>query len=388
MLRRTLLLASVVLSACAGPGANAPGLGPVTEKQKISNISYFVLATCAPREMSTPTPVNKEVLVGLLIAHRPEVMECLVDPNGRGDKAETTAIVESTVSETGATHKVTGDNLLPPAQSCIEGVLAKVSLPPLAKGAAPVAGRAEFHHNAVSPGVKLGLNDSSDIAGMIRLGEATWCDCYAGWAGKPPRTLKAKIKVEKDKPNSIEMEPTQDPAADAVGACLKGKLEAQKFAIKSNELTIVYPFVFLNSRVEEALATEAPDVQFIQMDSLRGQRSADTAIRVGARINAVTVYDAAVKKYQATKNFSLVKDLKAKCADLVKADDDWILAIETQAKLDRRTLQLANDLKAKDAKWSEAQVAAEKMVTGTDADVQTAQKTKAADLAVCPKEKK
>ena len=411
-MRRTLILAAAFVSACAAPNAavgpqkvgpaaerqkvpdfeNAAALksevaaGPAVEKQKISNLSYFDLAVCSPRRLDLPLPLNEQDLVGLLVAHRPEVMECLVDASTRGPAPRTAVTAELTVTEAGSKAKAAGPNLAPEGQACVEAALAKLDVPKLPKGALPVAGHADYQHVEVSPSVKMGVNEASDVAGLIRLAQTGWCDCYARWGDQPPRSLTLKLELGKDTPARATFEPTRDAASDGVAACLAEKVSAMKLPVKSTSLTLPYPFVFVHSGLDRDLAGEPPDVRFLQLDGLRGQRAADSALRVGARANAVREYDGWVAKYKASAKAVPLKQLRASCAGLVKSDDDWISALTLQVEVERQTATLTRELEARDPFWTPASVEAHQKLADGETDLAKARATRTADEAVCPKE--
>src|SRR5712692_4696848 len=76
-----VLLAAALGSACAGQKGQTQ---PTVDKQRITNVSYFDLANCSPRSLNISAPVTQPTVVGFLIAARPQILECLVDPKSRG----------------------------------------------------------------------------------------------------------------------------------------------------------------------------------------------------------------------------------------------------------------------------------------------------------------
>lgn len=389
-MRRTAVFVGVVflVSGCATTKAAESDQGPTSHSQKISNISHFDLATCTSQELTLPQPANREVIVAALVSRRPQVMECFVDPAHRGPAQDSSVTIETTVSPQGAEHKLTGTNLTPQGEQCVRAAVGPLKLAPLPAGAAPTSGSMEFKHGAASPGVHFGKNEASDVAGAMRLATPTWCECFASWgsAGEPT-TLRMKLALRKDKEVEATVEPTNEPATDAVAQCLVGKTKALALPLKSDELSMTYPFIFIDSSRASGLPNAAPELKFVQLDAQRGQAAAKVALAIGDRINAVTTYDALVAKYNAKKSFSLVKELKDKCAKLVAADDTWISALESQRQVDQATLDLATEMAAKDQAWAEAKTAAEQAVAATTADVTKANETKVADQRVCPKER-
>src|SRR5207302_8459282 len=132
---------------------------------------WLDLTACNPVKVEPPTPLNTEGLTAMLIVNRAPVYECLLDARRRGGAAETSVAIETTVTDAGAQHKVSGENIKPEAQKCIEDAFGKLAIPPLARGAAPVLGKAQFIHSSVSPSVAMGKNEASDVVGAIRLAE-------------------------------------------------------------------------------------------------------------------------------------------------------------------------------------------------------------------------
>lgn len=360
----------------------------MVDKQRIFNISHFDVGSCAAPAPVLPDPLNQEAVVGALVLARPGVLECFVDPKHRGPAADSGAAVKATIGEAGATYEVTGTNLTPSGTACIETALKRLPFKPLAKGAPPVLGAADFRHGPSSPAVKLGVNAASDVAAALRLAAPAWCDCWNALGTTAPPSLKASLKLAPAKPMELSFDATSDAAATALQICLGPKIKALPLTGGENELTVRYPFLLVNSGAANETADAQPELQFIQLDLIRAQRAADVAVKIGARTNALTTYDALVAKYKARPDSKLVKELKDKCAAMVRSDDDWIAALKSQGEVDARSLALASSLKAKDARWAEAEGAAQGQVTALQTDVKKAEEVRAADQAVCPKERK
>lgn len=394
MNRALLALVLAVLCGCAtptssaSPSPDAKKAEPLVERQKIANISHFDVGSCTAPAPALPEPLNTEGVIGALVLARPSVLECFVDPKSRAAAPESAAAVKATVSETGAAYEVSGTNLTPAGTACIQAALAKLPFKPLAKGEAAVVGNAEFRHGGTSPAVKLGVNAASDVAAAIRLAAPAWCDCWTALGTNAPPSFKANLKLVKGKPPEVTFDPTADAAATGVIACVTPKLAALPFAPVENELTVHYPFLLVNSSASQESPDAQPELQFIQLDLIRAQRAADVAVKIGARTNALKTYDALVAKYKAKPDPKLVKDLKEKCAAMVKSDDDWIAALKGQGDVDARSQALAAALKVKDARWTDAEAAAQTQVAASATDVKKAQDIRAADEAVCPKERK
>src|SRR4051812_38506592 len=102
---------AVALCACATPQAKPAE--PKAEQQRITNLGYYDVGACELKPPAVPDVANPEVLIGVLVAARPHVMECLVDPKNRGPEKNTQVVVDSTLVQSGVEHKVTGANLTP-----------------------------------------------------------------------------------------------------------------------------------------------------------------------------------------------------------------------------------------------------------------------------------
>jgi hypothetical protein len=386
--------AALVLAACATTAPSQKGetaAAPAVDRQKIVNISHFDVGSCTVPAPALPNPLNMEGIVGALVLARPGVLECFVDPKHRGTEAEASAAVKATVGENGPMYEVTGTNLTPAGVSCIETALKRLPFVALEKGTPSVTGSADFRHGATSPAVKFGVNAASDVAGSIRLAAPAWCDCWASLGTTPPPSLRATVKLHATTAGAatdISFDPTTHADATALISCLTPKLAALRLVHDTNELTLSYPFLLVNSSAAQESAEAQPELQFIQLDLIRAQRAAEVAVKIGARTNALQTYDALVAKYKLKPDPKRVTELKDKCAAMVQSDDDWIAALKSQGEVDARSSTLAKSLKAKDARWTEAEAAAQAQVTASQNDVKKAEDVRAADVAVCPKERR
>lgn len=411
MLRRIAIASLALTAACATQQEATKGAAaPMTkeERMRITNQAPFDVAVCQPTALKLPQPANQGILVGAVLSARPEVMECLVDPKSRGEATTTRAVVKTTVNEQGGTHTISGENLTPEGQACIEKVVsARVPLTALPKGAQPVESETAFVHEAAnSPSVKFGINPGSDFSGAVRLGQPTWCDCYAGFANKAPPILKATVHVKKQAAaakeaqpkegeaapapqtvSTITFDPVGTPEGDQLASCLQAKMQAIPVNLESGELKFPYRFVHFHSAATEPAADLPPELRFFQLELVRGQRSAEAAIAFGARANAAEAYDAIVSKYQKTKDWKLIDELKAKCKGLVASAQGWVDAINAQMQVDQATLALAQELKAKDVAWAEVETKSAEVLAGTQQDLTNAQTRLKDDQAACPKER-
>ncbi|WP_257458159.1 hypothetical protein [Archangium lipolyticum] len=392
MMRR-IAIASVLLAAgCASQQQAQKGSTTTEERMRITNQHPFDVSVCQPRSLSLPQPLNQNILLGAISAARPEVMECLVDPKSRGTAETTQVVVKTSVTDQGGTHAISGENLTAEGQACIQKALdTRVPLTALPAGAQPVQSESSFIHELNnSPAVKLGLNPGSDFSGAVRLGQPTWCDCYAGFTSKIPPLLKANVDLKKGMATAadITFDPVGTPEGDQLAACLKGKMVALPAKLEAEQLKFSYRFVHLNSQAPELAADLPPEQRFFQLELVRNQRTADAAIAFGTRSNAAEVYDAIVSKYQKTKDWKLVDELKARCAVLVEATQSMVNAIDAQLKVDQSSLAIAQELKAKDESWADVETKLQVIINATQQDLNNAQKRLADDKSICPKERK
>ena len=111
---------------------------PVTEQLRITNINQSDLAVCFPKAPAVPDKITAETLTGLLVAARPQVMECLADPVRRGPAKETRVVIKSTLGASGVEHAVSGQNVTPEGEKCITSNLSRFfsTVPQLATPAA------------------------------------------------------------------------------------------------------------------------------------------------------------------------------------------------------------------------------------------------------------
>ncbi len=385
-------LVAAAVAGCAGQQQAKNGAPAVSkeERLRITNQSPFDVAVCKTQAPALSQPANQGILVGGLLASRPQVMECLVDPKNRGPAENTRLVVKTTVNDQGGSHAISGDNLTPEGIACVQKIVdARVPLTALAKGAAPVESESTFVHEVGnSPSVRFGLNPGSDYSGNVRLAQDEWCECYAGYENKAPPTLRANLDLKKGQATAadIAFDPAGTPEGDALATCLKGKMAAVPSSLEVDELKFPYRFVHFNSHATEPAADLSPELRLLQLDLVRNQRSADAAIAFGNRANAAEAYDAIVAKYQSTKDWKLIDELKAKCKTLVNTSQQWVDSIESQRQVDQTTVDLATELKAKDAAWGELEAKTREIIAATQQDLDTAKQRLAADQGACPRE--
>ncbi len=389
MLRRIAIASVALTSACATQQAAQKQSVPVEERMRITNQSPYDVAVCQPRDMELPQPANQGILVGAVVSTKPQVMECLVDPKSRGPEKSTRVVVKTTVTEEGGTHAITGENLTPEGLACVQNVVdTRVKLAALTKGAQPVESEAVFVHEAGnSATVTFGINDGSDFSGTVRIAQSTWCDCYADFTNKAPPILKADVHLKKgtETPVEITFDPVGTPEGDKLTACLQQKMMTLPVNLGSDELKFPHRFIHFHSQATEPAAELPPELRFFQLELVRGQRAADSAIAFGSRANAAESYDAIVAKYQKTKDWKLGDEMTAKCKLLVDAAQKWVGTIEAQLQVDEATLANVQELVAKDAAWADVETKSQEAVNNTLQDLGAAKQRLQADIAACPK---
>lgn len=381
---------------CAGAAqegaGNAQG-GPTSTQQRITNINAVDLGVCFPKAPAIGDKVNDDVLTGLLVAARPVVMECLVDPKNRGPADETSLSVKSTLAGGKLAHVIAGQNTTPAGEACIRGAIDKyvATIPDWEKKAAASGNaKAEVQYKHIAgamPTVKMGVSEGSDVAGTIRLAESTFCDCYGNFKEAEPATLKATVKTTKAGAPVVTIEPAQDPKANEVAACLSPKVAALPFKTTSDELTTPFSFMFLNSSYDGMFANATPELNFAQYELVRNQKLAATAVGMGSRTVAAMAYDGLVQQYQKDPKTVTPAQLIDSCAALVKTDDDYIAMLEGQLALEQKALEMLTSLAAKDANWTAVKDGTAANVEQTKKDIEAGKKYKAADQGACPKMK-
>ena len=397
MMLRRLAVASAVFTftACApvqkqGTGgdsaADAPA-APAQDTHRVSNQVAFDAASC-PQVITLPENVTPNALVGALKSARPAVMECLVAPASRGPAKTTNVVAKISVSDKDGKHTVTGDNLSPEGQACIQKTLeTMIPLKPLPKGVAPALGEAEFaHEQGRSHGVNMGESVGSDYSAAVRLGQAQWCDCYAPFATTVPPSLRAVVKLAKGQaaPTSITFEPAGSPEGETLAACLKGKMMALPLGTVTEDMQFSRTFLHYNSRATEAAAGMAAEARFNQLELARNYRTGEAQAALGAHEGATDAFDAAIVKSQKAKG-KMAAELTAKCAQLMEAGTKWVAATEAQMKAEQGVLASAQELKAKNPALAQLETQLQQLIATTQEDLNNAQTRIKADQETCSK---
>jgi len=395
MMLRRAAVASLVLTASCAPMQKKEGAAaaPAQDTVRVSNQHPFDMAVCqAAQPVQLPQPVNPDILLGALSAARPQVMECLVPPTSRGEGKSTRVVVKAQVSDQGGKYTVSGENLSPEGQACVQkAVEGQVPLTASPKGAAPVSAEVEFtHEQGRSLAVTLGGDSGSDYSGAVRLGQPQWCDCYAGYTTQVPPTLMAHVQLAKGQatPAEVTFDPVTTPEGTTLATCLQQKMMALPVKAPPEAMRFSRRFIHFNSRATEPSTDPLPEQRFLQMELVRQQRAADTTLAFGARDSASEGYDAVVMKYQKSKDKKLLAELATRCNQVVEADAKWAGAVEAQLKADQQSLAIAQELKVKDAAtWTPAEASVQQSVTSSQEELSRAQKRVQADRDACSKMK-
>jgi len=189
-----------------------------------------------------------------------------------------------------------------------------------------------------------------------------------------------------------------EPSGAQAAACVNGRIAKLQFKTTPEELSVPVNLLLLNSSASQGFAASSPPpMQFAQLDAIREQRQADAFAALARRQNVANTYDAQVQTYQAAANSkdvkkrkaagAMVKDLKAGCSDLVKADDGYTKALEEQAAVEQQALTLAQTLKAKDPVWTDAEKASAGALADTQKQIDAAKQLRTANDKACPKER-
>jgi hypothetical protein len=379
MVRTVLVLA---LWAAAWEPLEGGGAGDLGSKQRIANLAPFDVAVCWPPVETVGDARDGAVVTGVLLAARPSILECLMPPSARGQSPDSKVVVDVSLDTSGPRITASGDNLSNSGKSCVEAAVAQAPWKPLPKGSRSVSGSVTVQLAPSSPQVRFGVNEASDVAGKVRLALKDWCDCFALVGDSAPPELEAKLTVKKGRAAAASFDHNEGKLAQ----CMLPRLQAMDFLASAQELVVPVPLLLLNSLASTENEKASPELQFNQLDAIRGRRASQLAMAVGSRNIAVVTYDQHVAQYKKKVPGISVKTLKESCAALVRADDNLIDANGRQVEVDERTLALATRLAAKDKAWAQAARAAQTQVDNSKADLQKAQAARTADVAVCPRE--
>jgi hypothetical protein len=358
---------------------------------RVSNQHPFDMAVCQPvQPLQLPQPVNPDILVGAISLARPQVMECLAAPTSRGEAKNSRVVVKATVTPEGSKYELSGENLTSEGQACVrKAVETLVPLAASPAGSALVTAEVDFPHDpSRSVAVTFGSDVGSDYSGAVRLGQPQWCDCYAAYTSQVPPTLMAHVQLAKGQttPAEVSFDPVTTPEGTALATCLQQKMMAQPVTAPPDAMRFSRRFIHFNSKATEPSTDPLPEQRFIQMGLVRQQRAAALTMAFGARDSASENYDAAVLKYQKSKDRKLLPELSTKCNQVVEADAKWASAVEAQLKADQLALTIAQELKAKDAAaWSAAEVRIQEALNSAQEELNRAQSRHKVDQEACAK---
>jgi len=405
-----------VAVACASGGGGASTAANPAERQRVQNLVPFDVANCFPGKLDLGKTANEYTLQAVFRGARPAINECLADGKVQNASAGTKGKASISMDASGTSVTVTADGVQPAATACIEKViraqLEGVSAP---SGGKPITLEGPIERDPASM-VRMGINEASDVQGSIRLGVPQWCSCFDSIKTLAPPELSGSVTLNRadiiahasalkapdggqvsNKGVISTLQPT-DPSGAQVASCVNQKVEALPLKSTSEQLTVPAQVLLVNSAGAPTMpAGTAPQIQFAQLDSVREFRQAEAFAALARRQNTADAYDRQVQAYQAAANSkdskkrksagAMVKDLKAGCASLVKADDEYTKALEAEAAVEQQALTLAQTLKAKDASWGEAENASAAALADTNKQIDASKQLRAANEKACPKEK-
>ena len=396
--------------------------GPVVAQnttQRVANLVPFDISNCAPRALELSKPINDFAVQAAFRSSRPYLQECLVDGKNWDSTKPLHGKVTTTVDGTGAKAAASADGLQTAAKTCIEkAVLGQLGgVAPLAADSKPITFDGPFERGP-NTAVRMGINDPSDIEGAIRLALPQWCGCFDDYKTKAPPLIAGPVTLTRAdqlqhperfklpdgglptlRPVSAALAgPPGDAAAAKAAACLNPKVESLPLKAGAEQYISPVQLLLLNSNATDtAPAAAPPPVQFAQLDAVREQRQADAFAALARRQKVADDYDKLVVKYQTGIKSTdpkkrkaaagMVNDLKSGCAALLKADDAFTTALETQSGVEQRAIELARTLKASDPSWADAEAAATGAAGDTQKQIADSKTLKAANEKACPKTK-
>jgi hypothetical protein len=399
MSRLSPLLLSLALLA-------APSTRAADNSQAMVNVLPFDLAVCFVQPAPVEQPVNAVTFNGLWILAGPLVQDCLVDSRHTVPGKSNAFKVTLGLSENGTTRLIESDGLTAAGKKCIDDAVGKVSPPiaPLPAGSKAVVYTQQMPEVPANLQVRFGVNESSDVAGTVRLAMPSMCSCFEPFkAGADPVPISLKVQLtpapEKFKrpdgtmPKPVEVTVGDGPAAP-VKACIAEKLSALTYppTKSDNQFVVPYEFRFLNAvATSQDVSALSDTAKFSQLDVMDVPRLAAAQLEQ-ARLDAAGArYNALVKEYQALsksdpkKAHGMLKELVSGCKKLVAEHDAYIAVLQEEAKLRQEQLTLTTALKAKDPAWTNAEAAVRKAAGESESLVGKARESRASDEKVCPK---
>jgi hypothetical protein len=396
--------------------------GPVLAEnaaQRVGNLVPFDIANCAPRALELSKPINEYAVQAAFRSSRPYIQECLTDGRSYDSTKPLHGKVNIAVDATGAKVTASAEGIQPAAKACIEKAVSSQlgTVAPLAADAKAISFDGPFERGA-NTAVRMGLNEASDIQGAVRLALPQWCGCFDELKTKTPPLITGPVTLTRadqlQHPERFKLPdgglptlravsaalagPPGDAAATKASACLNPKVESLPLKAGAEQYIAPVQLLLLNSNATDtAPAAAPPPVQFAQLDAIREQRQADAFAALARRQKVADDYDKLVVKYQTGIKSTdpkkkkaaagMVNDLKSGCAALVKADDAFTTALETQSGVEQKAIELARTLKASDPSWADAEAAAAGAAGDTQKQIADSKTLKAANEKACPKTK-
>jgi hypothetical protein len=402
--------------ACAGGQSAGTGAASPAQRQRVQNLVPFDVANCFPTKLDLGKTANEYTLQAAFRGAVPAINECLVDGKVQNPNAPTKGKANVLMDASGTTVTVSGDGLQPAATACIEkAVRAQLEGVSAPSGGKPITLDGPFEREPAAM-VRMGINEASDVQGTIRLGVPQWCNCFESVRTQAPPELTGTVTLTRSdvtqyadrlkapdggqvtsKGVSAALQPS-DPSGAQLASCLTQRVQALPLKSTSEQLTVPAQILLVNSNGSTTAAAGAPpQMQFAQLDAVRELRQAEAFAALARRQNVANAYDAQVQAYQAGAKSKdskkrkaadmMVKDLKAGCAALVKADDEYTKALEGEAAVEQQAVTLAQSLKAKEPSWADAEAASAAAVADTQKQIDASKQLRAANEKACPKEK-
>ncbi len=414
MRRQFSLLIATVIMACAG--GQSTGTAAPAERQRVQNLVPFDIGNCFPTRLDVGKTANEYTLQAAFRGARSAINECLVDAKVQNPNVATKGKATVSLDSSGTAVTVSSDGLQPTAATCIErAIRSRLEGVAVPSGGKPLTLEGPFEREP-STMVRMGLNEASDVQGAIRLAMPQWCSCFESVKGQAPPELVGPVTLTREdvtkyadrlkapdggtvvnKGVVAALQPS-DPSGAQLASCLNQRVESLPLKSSSEQLTVPAQVLLVNSNGSAAMpAGVPPPLQFAQLDAVRELRQAEAFAALARRQNVANAYDAQVQAYQAAANSkdakkrkaagSMVKELKAGCAGLVKADDEYTKALEGEAAVEQQALTLAQSLKAKEPQWADAEKASSAALADTQKQIDASKQLRAANEKACPKEK-
>jgi hypothetical protein len=399
-------------------GLSRPALA-VDTKDRVVNLVPFDISNCYPHALELTKPTNVFAVQAAFASARSSLQECLTDTRTYDGTKPIHGKVNITVDSSGAKVNASGEGLQPAAKACIEKAVTTQlgTVTPLAADAKPIIFDGPYERGA-NTGVRLGVNEASDVQGTIRLTLPQWCSCLDDYKTKVPPVVSGPITLtRKDMLQYADRfkladggipklrlvsaglaGPPGDATAEKVATCLNAKVETLPLTSTSEQYIAPVQLFLLNSNATDSMGSSLPPpVQFAQLDASREQRRAEAFAALAKRQKAADDYDKSVVRYQTGIKSTdpkkrkaasgMLNELKSGCAALVKADEDFTAALGTQIAVEQKAVELARTLKASDPSWTDAEAAATGAAGDTQKQIDEARQATTANQKSCPKTK-